>query len=55
LTTKLQVFSEIECDYNADMLKKKLGKKDQIDDGHLGKMFTLAVNTLQVLTMQLRL
>ena len=47
--------SDIECDYNADMLKKKLSGKDRIDDGRLLELYTLGMNTLKGLMCSLRL
>ena len=53
--TSLQILSDIECDYNADMLKKKLSGKDRIDDGRLLELYSLGMNTLKALMCSLRL
>jgi hypothetical protein len=55
IATQINVLSEIECDYNADILKKKLGSKSQIDDGHLTDLFNRANGTLRMLNSELRL
>ena len=51
----MKILSEIECEYNADMLKKKMSGKDRIDDGRLIELYTLGMNTLKDLMFSLRL
>lgn len=53
--THEQVLKEIECDYNAETLKKKLGAKDFIDDGSLLQMYSMGLTTLRVLMCEMRL
>lgn len=51
----MQILSQIECEYNADMLKKKMSGKDRIDDGRLIELYTLGMNTLKALMCSMRL
>ena len=54
-----QTLSQIECEYNADQLKRKLqGKakgKHIMEDERLFELYSLGFNTLKALTNELRL
>lgn len=43
---KLKIFSQIECEYNANILKKKMDRKDQIDEHNLHEMYFTALRTV---------
>ncbi len=49
------LFSELECEYHANILKKKLHRKDSIDEEHLYDIYFIALKTLGALMTLLML
>eukprot|EP00347_Sterkiella_histriomuscorum_P001152 403373129 len=50
-----KIYSQIECEYNANILKKKLHRKDYIDEEHLYDIYFIALKTLGALMTLLML
>ena len=47
---KLKIYSQIECEYFANVMKKKIHKKDNIDDqGDLEEIYQRSLTTLGAL------
>jgi len=44
-----KIFSQIECEYHATILKKKLHRKDHIEEEHLCDIYFIALKTLGAL------
>ena len=53
--TSYQVFSQIECEYNADILRKKKIKNEDVEQERTYELYILGLNTLQALMYMLRL
>ena len=53
--TSYQVFSQIECEYNADILQKKKIKNEDVEQERTYELYILGLNTLQALMYMLRL
>jgi len=55
--TSVQILSQIECEYNADLVKRKLtgGVSDQFEAERMLELYCLGLNTLQALMYLLRL
>ena len=50
-----KIFSQIECEYHANILKKKLSRKDHIDEEHLFDIYYISLKTLGALMTLLML
>lgn len=50
-----QILSQIECEYNADQLKRKMQGKDTMEDERLFELYSLGFSTLKALMLALRL
>ena len=50
-----RLLSQLECDYHANILKRKLHLKDRIDEEHLFDIFYVALKTLGALMTLLML
>jgi hypothetical protein len=44
-----KIYSQIECEYNANILKRKLIRNDLIDEEHLYDIYYIALKTLGAL------
>ena len=43
------MYSELECEYHANILKKKLHRKDDVDEEHLCDIYFIGLKTLGAL------
>ncbi|CDW88704.1 UNKNOWN [Stylonychia lemnae] len=50
-----KIYSQIECEYHANILKKKLHRKDHFDEEHLYDIYFIALKTLGALMTLLML
>lgn len=50
-----KIFTQIECEYNANILKKKYHRKDNIDEEHLYDIYYIGLKTLGALMSLLML